>query len=276
MRVSALYIYPVKSCRGIAIETGIVDTLGLRGDRRFMFVDKEGKLLTQRTQPKLTLVETSLSADELQLSRPGAGPLRIPLAGRSAPLRSVEVWGQSGLLAEDCGEAVHTWISDFLGESYWLVRIGAAFRRPVKSSVATTNDLVSFADAYPLLGISEASLHDLNDRLAQRDEPPVPMNRFRPNVVISGVKAFEEDTWKQVKIGSLTFRSGGPCSRCIIPTIDQLTAERGKEPLRTLAIYRRDAADPSTIYFGQNLINEDKSGQIRVGDEILPLPSPVI
>jgi len=268
MILSAIHIYPVKSCRGIALRSAAVDTLGFVNDRRFMFVSEDGKHLTQRTQPRLALVETSLSTECLKLSSPGFGSIEVPLADPTAPLRTVEVWSSSGLQAEDCGDQVHHWISDFLGEKYRLVRIGQAFRRPVRNTSPLAPDLVTFADAFPFLVLSEASLADLNARMAQHGEPALPMNRFRPNLVISGCAAYEEDTWERMKIGPVTFRAGGPCARCIIITTDQFTGLRAKEPLRTLATYRRDPLQPTEVNFGQNLINEDKSGVISVGDEV--------
>ena len=135
-----------------------------------------------------------------------------------------------------------------------------------------TSDLVHFADGYPFLAISEASLADLNDRIIECGEDAVPMNRFRPNLVISGCAAFAEDTWSHMRIGKVTFRAGGPSSRCIVTTTDQITGERhGKEPLRTLATYRRDTSDPSDVNFGQNFINETKSGTLRVRDAVIPM-----
>jgi hypothetical protein len=128
--------------------------------------------------------------------------------------------------------------------------------------------VVSFADAYPLLAISEASLADLNDRLLAGGEAPVPMDRFRPNLVLGDCPAYAEDTWTRFRIGDVTFRAAGPCARCLIPTTDQETALRGKEPLRTLATYRRDPEDPADVNFGQNLVHETKSGMIKLGDTV--------
>lgn len=269
MFVSALSIYPVKGCRGLSLRSANVDTLGLVGDRRFMFVSEEGNQLTQREAPRLALIDTDLSEDRLRLSSGGFGTLEVPLIQPDAPLRTVAIWSTHGLRAEDCGEESHRWISDFLGTKSRLVRIGAAFRREVKNTTGPAADLVTFADAYPLLVLSEASLADLNARLEEHGEPALPMNRFRPNLVIAGCDAYEEDTWTRIKVGSVRFRTGGPCARCIVTTTDQFTGERGKEPLRTLASYRRDPVQPSNVNFGQNLINEDKSGLIAVGNPIV-------
>jgi uncharacterized protein YcbX len=147
------------------------------------------------------------------------------------------------------------------------VRIGQKFERPVLKSAGRPGDLFTFADAAPLLVVSEASLAALNDHILANGGEPVPMNRFRPNLVVDGCAAFAEDTWSRLQIGDAIFRSAGPSDRCMVTTTDQLTGERGKEPLRTLATFRRNPADPSQVFFGVNLINESKSGAIRVGDE---------
>jgi uncharacterized protein YcbX len=272
MRLTGLFIYPVKSLRGIAVDSAPVDELGLVGDRRFLVIDETGRFLTQRALPRMALVATALSADLLTLSAEGAGEVAVP---RSSPAnlepmrRSVSVWKSEGLLADDCGEEAAGWLSDFLKTKCRLVRIGEKFTRPIlKPDVAGPGDRVSFADAFPFLVISEGSLADLNDRLAAHGEETLPMNRFRPNLVVGGCAAFAEDTWPRLRIGEILLRAGGSCARCIITTTDQATAERGREPLRTLAMYRRDAADPTDVNFGQNLIHETKRGMIRVGDAV--------
>lgn len=271
--VTGLFLYPVKSLRGCAVPAAEFDELGLVGDRRFMVVDETGKFLTQRVLPRLALITTALTADELILSSEGAGRIAVRRApDPAAPLRTVSVWKSEGLLAEDCGDAVAAWLGSFLGVTCRLVRIGEKFSRPIlKPGKARPGDTVSFADGYPFLLISEASLANLNDRLIACGEEPLPMDRFRPNIVVTGCAAFAEDAWPRLRIGDSVFRAGGPCSRCIVTTTDQRTAERGKEPLRTLATYRRDAGDPTDVNFGQNLIHETKHGFLRVGDALVPL-----
>lgn len=267
MHLSGVFLYPVKSLRGFAVETANLDSLGLVGDRRFLLVDENNRFLTQRVLPRMTLVVTALDAVHLHLSAEGAGSIRVPLASDpGAPVRGITLWKNEGLLTEDCGDAPATWLSDFLDFKCRLVRIGEKFRRPVGP-----HDFVHFADGYPLLVISEASLVDLNDRIVAHGEDAIPMNRFRPNLVVSGCAAFAEDTWPRFRIGEVMFRAAGPCSRCAIPTIDQITSERGKEPLRTLATYRRDPAAPQEVNFGQNLIQETKAGTLRVGDPVVVL-----
>jgi len=270
MFLAQLFIYPVKSLRGIGLTNAAHDGLGLVGDRRFMVVDEHGEFLTQRVLPQMALISTALDRDWLTLSADGAGEIQIARAGEvNAPLRTVNVWKSTGLLAEDCGDAVAIWLGEFLGRPCRLVRAGPAFDRPVlKPGKARLGDRVSFADAYPFLVLSDASLVDLNDRLVARGEDALPLDRFRPNLVVSGCGAFAEDTWARVRIGSTVFRAGGPCVRCIITTTDQMTAERGKEPLRTLATYRRDPNDPTGVIFGQNYFPESEHGWIQVGDQV--------
>lgn len=273
LRVTGLYLYPVKSLRGFAVPTATIDELGFVGDRRFLVIDDTGKFLTQRTHPRMALIATALSATALTLSTDdGRAPLSVLRAtDPAAPLRPVSVWKSEGLLAEDCGDAASAWLSDFLKISVRLVRAGDKFHRPVKPSAAKPGDVVSFADAHPFLLISEASLADLNDRLAEKSEDALPMDRFRPNIVVDGCGAFAEDAWTHVRVGEILFRNSGPCARCIMTTTNQLTAERGKEPLRTLASYRRDASDPTDVNFGINLNHETKHGTVRVGDVVTPL-----
>lgn len=288
MHLAGIFIYPVKSLRGVAVSTAQLDALGLVGDRRFLIVDDDGRHLTQRPLPRMALISTELSAGHLTLKAEGAGSISVPLKASTAPtLRKVSIWRSHGLQADDCGADVSNWLSDFLGVRCHLVRIGDHFRRPVLQKLRpgfpapdpgaamiegrlVTSDLVNFADGYPLLVISEASLADLNDRILERGEEPVPMNRFRPNLVVSGCPAFSEDTWPHVRIGGVVLRAGGPSARCIITTTDQTTGERiGKEPLATLATYRRDSVTPTDVNFGQNFVNETKSGELRVGDAVL-------
>lgn len=270
MHLSGLFIYPVKSLRGCAVESAMVDDLGLVDDRRFMVVDATGRFLSQRALPRMALIETALTSDALTLSVAGASKIHVARAPDSiAPLRNVSVWKSEGLLAEDCGDEPAGWLSQFLATTCRLVRIGPRFARPIlKPNVAGPGDRVNFADAFPFLVLSETTLSDLNDRLVTRGEEPVPMDRFRPNLVIAGPPAYAEDAWTRFRIGQIAFRTGGPCARCVITTTDQLTAERTGEPLRTLASYRRDPSDATSVYFGQNLIHETKSGTLHVGDAV--------
>ncbi len=272
MRVTGLFLYPVKSLRGYAVPTAELDALGFAGDRRFLVVDATGKFMTQRTAPRMACIDARLSPGTLILSADGAGSVSVPTASDpAAPLRTVSVWKSEGLQAEDCGAAASAWLSDFLGLPCHLVRIGEKFSRPILKSAARPGDVFTFADGCPFLVISEASLAQLNDRIQENHGEPVPMNRFRPNIVVDGCDAFAEDTWSGIQMGEARFRSAGKSVRCIVTTTNQLTGERGKEPLKTLATFRRNPADPTEVYFGVNLIHESKQGTIRVGDTVHPL-----
>jgi uncharacterized protein YcbX len=267
MHVSALNLYPVKSCRGFSVTSAEADEFGFLGDRRFMVVQAaDGVFLTQRAHPRMALIETALRRDALVLSAAGHGEITVPFSV-SAGQRQVTVW-KSTVTADDCGDEPAAWLSRFLGGSLRLVRMGPAFNRPMTKSAASPSDVVSFADAEPFLVVSEASLADLNDRLAAKGEEALPMNRFRPNLVVSGCDPYAEDTWQRLRIGDMIFRNGGLCARCPITTTNQETAERGKEPLKTLASYRRDSTDPTDVNFGTNLIHETKRGHVRVGDRV--------
>lgn len=284
MHLTGLFLYPVKSLRGFAVASAEVDALGLVGDRRFLVVDETGRFLTQRTLPRMARVDTALDATHLTLSAEGAGRVRVilapdpaspELAERAAPLRTVTIWKSEGLQAEDCGAAAAEFLSAFLATHCRLVRIGPAFCRPVLKPAARPGENFHFGDGAPVLVISEASLADLNDRIVANSEEAVPMDRFRPNLVVTGCAAFAEDAWPRFRLGSTVFRAAGASIRCIVTTTDQLTGERGHEPLRTLATYRRAPTDPTGVIFGQNLINETKSGSLRVGDVVELYQSPV-
>lgn len=280
MEVAGIFLYPVKSLRGLAVDSAAVDELGLVGDRRFMVVNAAGLFLTQRALPRMALIATALTEDFLTLRAGGAGEVRVGRApDPRARLRPVGVWKDAGLQAEDCGEEPARWLGDFLGVACRLVRIGPAFARPIPAKKipapagADPGQLdsphrVSFADAYPFLVIGEASLADLNNRLLAQGLPALPMDRFRPNLVIRGSAPFAEDEWGRLRLGGLVFQAGEPCARCTVTATDQETAERGTEPLRTLAAYRRDPQDPTKVNFGRNFLHETKSGTLRVGDRI--------
>lgn len=270
LRVTGLFVYPVKSCRGLSLDVAELDDLGLVGDRRFLVVDETGKFLTQRTHARMAQIATALDAVRLTLSAEGAGAVSVARASDPrAPLRSVTIWKHSELQAEDCGPEAAQWLSDFLGARLSLVRIGPAFERNVLKKAGRPGDVFNFADAVPLLIAGEASLADLNDRIQENGGEPVPMERFRPNLVVSGAAPFAEDDWPVARIGDVVLRNAGKSIRCIVTTTDQQTGERGKEPLRTLATFRRDADDPTGVCFGTNFIHETKRGTLRVGDAVV-------
>ncbi len=268
MRLSGIFLYPVKSLRGYSASSVKVDAIGPVGDRRFLVVDGEGRFLTQRSLPRMALITTALSPETLTLSTERTGAItvaRTPVSG--SPTRRVSVWKSEGLLAHDCGDLASEWLGECLQTKCRLVQIGADYARPIlKPGIARNGEGVTFADAFPFLLVGEASFDNLNDRLVTRGEEALPMNRFRPNLVVTGCAPFAEDTWNRFRIGDVVFRTAGPCARCTVTTTDQITAERGQEPLRTLATFRRDAQDPTDVNFGQNLIHESKTGVLHVGD----------
>jgi uncharacterized protein YcbX len=266
VHLSALYIYPVKSLRGIAASTAALDEFGLVGDRRFLVVDEQNRFLTQRTLPRMALLETELGHDSLVLRNAHHGSAAVGLREPGAPL-TVQIWRDT-VEAVDCGVEIAVWLSDFLRRPCRLVRMGDNFHRAVTKPAARPGDRYGFPDGAPSLVISESSLADLNDRLITRGEDPVPMDRFRPNLVVSGCTAYAEDTWTRLRIGEIIFRAAGPCARCIVTTTDQQTGIRYTEPLRTLATYRRDSTNSTEVNFGQNLIHETKSGTVRIGDKV--------
>jgi len=256
--VSALYIYPIKSCRGIRVQEWPVVARGFAADRRWMLVDADGKFVTQRELAQLALVDTALEADQLRLTAPGRPELVLPLTFETGESREVQVWLDRAVgIAHELGSA---WFSDYLGAPHELVYMPEHHRRQVNPARANPGDIVSFADGYPFLLISEASLGDLNSRL----EVPISMERFRPNIVIGDCEPFAEDGFARVRVGEISFRGPKRCDRCLITNIDLLTGERGNEPLRTLAKYR---LEEQKVWFGMNLIH-DHAGVLRVGDSV--------
>ena len=255
LTLEALHRYPVKSLAGESFEVLEVLARGLAYDRHWMLVDERGEFLSQRQLPSMSLISASVdTAGTLGLNAPGM-PELVLTACDGGPL-DVRVWDDS-VSAEMVGSEADDWLSRFLGVSCRLVCFAQDTVRRVDPAFSRTADQVGFADGFPFLLISRASLDDLNRRLAQ----PVPMLRFRPNLVVAGCEPFAEDGWRRIRIGELEFRVAKPCSRCIIPTIDPATGQRGAEPLRTLSTYRKRG---NKIYFGQNLIHEAE-GRLAVG-----------
>lgn len=262
MIVSALYIYPVKSCAGTPLDAAQVQARGFANDRRWLVVDAEWNFLTQREIARMALIHPTVDEHCLRLSAPHVPGFELPV---DQPGRRVEVsiWKDSGVGAVDQGEAAAGWLSDFLGRDVRLVRFADDYVRQVDQKYAPReSDQVGFADGYPFLVISEESLADLNSRL----DEPLPMNRFRPNIVVNGAGvSFPEDGWKTIRAGEITLDLVKPCARCAITTTDQATGRRGKEPLRTLAMYRQGAK--GAPLFGQNAIHRG-AGTLRVGDTV--------
>ena len=255
--VSSLIYYPIKACRGFEVDSANVERMGLEHDRRMMVVTPEGKFLTQREYPRLALVTPNLRRDLLELSAPGYDSLQMGIQTSGTPL-PVNIWKSKGVQAIDQGEDVAKWFSDWLGTDVRLVHIADGYKRRVNENWAVRDDdHTGFADGYPILLVSWEGLQDLNARL----ETPVPMNRFRPNIVIKGCKPFAEDTWNQIRIGDVELAVVKPCARCVVTTIDKETLEKSKEPLKTLANYRRHELG---VIFGQNVIPLNE-GNLRLG-----------
>ncbi|MCZ6875028.1 MAG: MOSC domain-containing protein [bacterium] len=263
VEVAALQVYPVKSCAGIAYEQVVLDARGFAHDRGWMIVDGHDEFVTQREHPRLALITPQLDAGMLHLTTPEGQTLAVPTAGSSGPTRHVRVW-RDRCEAVDQGNEAAQFFSDWLGESVRLVKMADDYKRQVNPDYTQTPAITGFSDGFPLLLISEASLGDLNSRLAS----PLPMNRFRPNLVVKGCGRFAEDGWQQLKIGSIVFDVAKSCDRCAVTTTDQTTGARGVEPLRTLATYRRAGAK---VYFGQNIIHRAE-GTIAVGTPVEVVP----
>ena len=259
MRLTGLNIHPIKSARGISLDVSEVDEFGLRYDRRWMVVDESGMFLSQRSHPRLALVVPSIGNGTLQVDAPGMPPLQTPLQPQDSVATSVTVWDDT-CPATWLGERTAEWFSQFLGTPCSLVYMADQVVRPANPAFAPPGVRVSFADAYPFLLISEESLADLNRRLAD----PLPMNRFRPNLVVAGGEPYAEDGWGSIEIGGIRLQVVKPCDRCLVTTTDQATGERGKEPLRTLATYRKVGND---VMFGQNVVHQN-TGRLRVGDAV--------
>jgi uncharacterized protein YcbX len=237
-----------------------------------MLVTEDGSFVSQRTVPRLALVRTALKFDSLQVRAPGMLRLDIPVAGFDySPTRriDVQVW-ESRVEAFPENDLVNTWFSRFLEIPVRLVRIDPDFRRICDPAwTGEQQAITQFADGFPLLIISKASLDDLNRRLQAGGQPPVPMERFRPNVVIDGIDAYGEDYLKDLSTESYTFRMVKPCARCGIPCVDQETAAVGNEPLDTLATYREDRR-VGGLTFGMNAVVARGADEavVKVGDEL--------
>jgi MOSC domain-containing protein len=261
LQVSAIHIYPIKSCRGLAVASATLEARGLAGDRRYMLVDANGRFLTQRQHPRLALVGIEAVDGGYRVTAPEQPALALPPALGSGTVATVTIWRDrvEALLAD---ESVNLWFTRYLGFACGLVYMRDDQHRPVSNPAAEFDDEVSFADGAPLLLLTTASLAELNGRLAR----PVAMQRFRPNLVVDGAAPFAEDQWRTIAIGTTELTVAWPCARCALPNVDPRTGERDPqgEPLATLMTYRRTGAK---VLFGQNLIPR-VFGTLRVGDAL--------
>lgn len=255
--LSSLTYYPIKACRGFDVSASNVQHMGLEHDRRMMVVTPDGKFLTQREHPRLALVTPTLKNEAVTLSAPNFESLQFTVQSSGTPT-SVDIWSSGGVDAIDQGNKAAAWFSDWLGTSVRLVHIADGFKRTLNPNYAVSaDDHTGFADGYPILIISEESLQDLNSRL----DSAVPMNRFRPNLVMKGCEPFAEDMWRRIRIGDVEMALVKPCPRCVVTTIDKETLAKSKEPLKTLNSYRKHELG---AIFGMNTIPLNE-GKIEIG-----------
>ena len=267
--VSSLHLYPVKGLKGIDVDATRCTDRGLEHDRRWMVIDANGEFMTQREHPRMATVWTDIAPAALELSAPDMPQVSVPLAPPPGPTMRVRVWNSVCDALPASAEA-DRWLTEYLGLDCRLVYMPDSSERLSNPDYAGPGKRVGFADGYAYLLIGEASLADLNRRLAARGTPALPMNRFRPNMVLAGSGAYAEDGWKDVRVGSAELRGVKPCGRCQVTTTDQATGEvRGPEPLATLATYRDSAQ--FGVMFGMNYVTL-QPGLVRVGDPLEATP----
>lgn len=261
LTLTEIWIYPIKSLGGIRLTKAQILEKGLAFDRRWMLVDEEGKFLTQRVYPEMALLKLTIDNEQLTITHTHKSSKHSILLHPKvvSEAKEVTIWDDT-VKAFEVSEESSQWFSEMLSIPCRLVYFPEENVRAVDPRYASDQENVSLADGYPFLIIGEASLADLNSKM----ESPLPMNRFRPNFVFSGGQPFEEDHWKEFTIGSNRFLGVKPCSRCVLTTVDQDTAVKGIEPLRTLATYRKWN---NKIYFGQNLLAIDHTF-VHEGDRI--------
>ncbi len=278
--ISALWVYPVKSCAGVQVQEAILTETGLEFDRAWMVVNEQGEFMTQRELPRMALIRPQLRTQDMVLRAPGMLALHIALDEVQEPVR-VKVW-KDDVKAYDMGPVAAQWFSDFLGAKLRLVRFDPEEKR--LSSARWTGGveaLNQFSDGYPLLVISEASLEGLNGRLQAAGNTPVTMERFRPNIVLGAASAASPDAlaahdedrmdglWVTTAQGLARLKPVKPCARCPIPNIDPATALSSPEVNDTLQAYRQDPRLGGALSFGMNLIRLDSEDHLlRVGQPV--------
>lgn len=257
-RVSSLWAYPVKSCGGVQLSRARVERRGLSHDRRFMLVDDRGDFVTLREEGALAQTRVAIGDGRFTLEAPGLDPLEIALEPAGGERIRVRVWDDEcdGLLVPEAAG----WFSSLVGRRLRLVYMPSEVCRRVDPAYGAEEDVVSFADGFPLLLVSEASLEELARRVGRAFE----VQRFRPNLVVSGTEPHAEDSWRRIRVGPIEMRAVKPCSRCVIPTRSLDTGAIGKEPLATLATYRKL---DGKVLFGMNVI-PDSDGELCVGDAV--------
>jgi len=262
LQLTSLRVYPVKSCRGTSLSEAVLTARGLPFDREWMLVRPDGRFVTQREEPRLALVVPFIGDGLLRCTAPDRAPLEVRVEVRDQPLREVTVWKHS-CRALDEGDGAAAWFSGFLGSPVRLVRFDPRHRRLSDAAWAGAVEAENaFSDGFPLLLIAEESLADLNARIGG---DPLPMDRFRPNLVVAGGGPYVEDRMRVLRSAGIELRIVKPCTRCRITTTDQASAEVGVEPLRTLATCRRDERLGGVV-FGQNVvIAAGVGGRLQVG-----------
>ena len=258
-RITEIWIYPIKSLAGIRLQKASVKEKGLQYDRRWMLVDKDGRFLTQREHPEMALFKVMIDSDHLVISKQSQ-TIRVELKGTdSTDFSKVQIWDDE-VEALEVDPAHSKWFSEQLGIDCQLVFFPENSRRDVDPDYVPMNKQVSLADAYPFLVIGQSSLDELNRKLEQ----PVSIKRFRPNFVFMDGLPHEEDTWRNFKIGGVSFEGVKPCARCVLTTVNPETGEKGVEPLKTMSAYRRL---DGKVYFGENIITR-MEGEVNESDEI--------
>lgn len=261
MKVAGLFRYPVKSMRGHAVDRASIELIGMEGDRRWMVVDSQGQFKTIRQIPGMTRIDARLTEGGIELHEASHGSIVVERPARGVT-REVRIWRDT-VSARSADPAANAFLTEVLGEVVELVYFDGPQSRLVDQAFATPHDYTTFADGFPILITTTASLDRLNGTLAQ----PVGMDRFRPNIVIDNDDAWAEDGWRRVRIGAVELRIVKPCARCVITTRDQLTGAQPdpREPLFTLG--RMHRAANGGIIFGQNAI-PDNTGLISIGDPV--------
>ena len=264
MKITALHIYPVKSLGGIALQEATLTPKGLRYDRNWMLINENGEFMTQRKYPQMALFTTEIkNGDLIFFHKKTNTTASIPIQNQYGVTLRTKVWSNTCEVQKV--DTIGEWFSNILGFRCYLVFFPKKNIRTKKTENGIIQNIVGLADKSPVLITNEVSLEELNSRLEQ----PIPMNRFRPNIVVSGKKSYEEDIWKTIKIGTTRFHTVEICGRCGLINVDQKTGEKGKEPLNTLKTYRRI---DEQIKFGMRMNCEVEEGMypvIRVGDELL-------
>jgi len=260
LKVSQLFIYPIKSMGGIEVDSALVTDRGFQYDRRWMLVDENNVFISQREVPQMALMKIKITAAGLEVyHQPKSSTITIPFKPQTEKFTTVFIWDDN-CIAQYVGHETDKWFQEMLGIKCRLVFMPDSSFRPTDYKYTPHGHVTSLSDGYPFLVIGQASLDELNSRLPE----PLSMNRFRPNIVFTGAEPFAEDQMKELTIGNILFKGVKLCARCPITTIDQGTGERQKEPLKLLSTFRKR---DNKVYFGQNLIHEG-IGAITRGDEL--------